>query len=159
MLSNIPSFSYHASIVADFIRRKLLEQSVSFSFETVMSHHSKVDFLREAQLKGYRTYLYYVATIDPSINVSRVKLRVRQGGHDVPETKIRSRYVNSLSLLMDAIEVSNRAYIFDNSVDGQESIWLAEVTDGTDITLKSTTIPAWFQHAVWNKLPTPANPQ
>lgn len=54
--------SYFASVAVDFLRQKLLEAGVTFTFETVMSHHSKVDFLKKAQDAGFRTYLYYVAT-------------------------------------------------------------------------------------------------
>ena len=72
-------------MAADFIRQKLLEARVSFTFETVMSVPDKVAFLRKAQQFGYRTYLYYVATEDPDINISRVRYRVKMGGHPVPE--------------------------------------------------------------------------
>ena len=40
-----------------------------------MSHPSKVALLENAQRAGYRTYLYYIATDDPAINVSRVANR------------------------------------------------------------------------------------
>jgi predicted ABC-type ATPase len=121
--------SYLASVAADFLRQKLLEQKVSFTLETVMSHQSKVELLEQAQLAGYRTYLYFVATDDPAINISRVKSRVKLGGHAVPENRIASRYYRSLDLLMDAIHRTNRAYIFDNSGDNKEKkhTWLAEI--------------------------------
>jgi predicted ABC-type ATPase len=85
-----------------------------------MSHHSKVDLLAQAQAAGYRTYLYFVATDDPVINISRVKSRVKLGGHNVPEDKIAERYHRSLELLMDAIRHTNRAYVFDNSGNTQD---------------------------------------
>lgn len=49
--------SYWASVLADFIRHKLLVSKVSFTFETVMSSPDKVAFLQKAQQAGYRTYL------------------------------------------------------------------------------------------------------
>ena len=51
--------SYYASVLADFVRRKALESSKSFSFETVMSARDKVDLLGEAQTRGFRTYLFH----------------------------------------------------------------------------------------------------
>jgi predicted ABC-type ATPase len=87
--SQISINSYFSSVISDFIRRKLLASGISFSFETVMSGPDKVDFLRLAQDGGYRTYLYYVATEDPDINISRVRHRVKMGGHDVPEDKMQ----------------------------------------------------------------------
>lgn len=141
--------SYFASVAADFIRHKLIECSKSFTFETVMSFPDKVDFLRTAQSRGYRTYLYYVATEDPAINISRVKYRVKMGGHSVPEDKIISRYERSLDLLKEAISYTNRAYIFDNST--HEQIWLAEITDGRLLEMKTDHVPAWFKKALGSK--------
>lgn len=142
--------SYYASVLADFMRHKLLESGISFTFETVMSSPDKVALLQKAQELGFRTYLYFVATDDPLINISRVQNRVRLGGHPVPEDKIVSRYARSLNLLMDAIRYSDRAYIFDNS--SHESTWLAEVTDGEELELQTEQIPAWFKAAIWDKL-------
>lgn len=147
--------SYFASVAVDFLRQKLLKQTLSFTFETVMSHQSKVDLLAQGQKAYYRTYLYFVATSDPDINISRVRNRVKMGGHPVPEEKIKSRYYRSLNLLFEAIRHTNRAYIFDNSgenADGNHT-WLAEVTDGKNLELKTDKIPSWFAQAVLNKIP------
>ena len=149
--------AYFASVAADFLRGKLLEQRRSFSFETVMSSPDKIELLGKARRLGYRIYLYYVATDDPEINIARVQARVRQGGHDVPIDKIVSRYHRSLDLLLDAIRASDRAYLFDNSRSGGEQTWIAEVTDGHDLTIRTNSLPPWFQRAVWDKIakPTP----
>jgi predicted ABC-type ATPase len=143
----MPVDSYVASAIADFLRQCLIRSKLSFTFETVMSHPGKLEFLARARQVNYRTYLYYVATDDPSINVSRVRNRVALGSHDVSEEKIRSRYVRSLALLKSAIALTSRAYIFDNSGEGDQT-WLAEITDGTELELKSDRIPAWFRRAV-----------
>ncbi len=147
--------AYFASVAADFLRRKLLEQRVSFSFETVMSSPDKVELLKQAQVLGYRTYLYYIATEDPAINVARVKARVNLGGHDVPEEKIVSRYARSLDLLLEAVKHTNRAYLFDNSRQGTEHLWVAEITDARELELKCDPMPLWFQKTVWEKINPP----
>jgi len=146
--------SYFASVLVDFIRGKLLQAGLTFTFETVMSHPSKVDLLAKAQQAGYRTYLYYVATDAPEINVSRVANRVALKGHDVPSEKIITRYYKSLELLIEAVRHTNRAYIFDNSsnnADGTHT-WLAEINDGQILELKTHQVPAWFKHAVLDKI-------
>lgn len=135
--------AYFASVAADFIRQKLILSNRSFTFETVMSSPDKVRLLEKARQHGYRTYLYYVATDDPIINISRVKYRVRTGGHDVPVDKISSRYYRSLDLLPEAVKHTNRAYIFDNSGNNLE--WLAEITDGEQVELKTRKNVAWFE--------------
>jgi predicted ABC-type ATPase len=141
--------SYFASVLADFIRHQLLAEKASFTFETVMSSPDKIDFLHKAQRAGYRTYLYFVATEDPDINVARVQARVEMGGHPVAEDKIRSRYVRTLELLPEAVAYADRAYIFDNS--GGARVWIAEVTSGTEIEIKTDSMPAWFKTALWDK--------
>jgi predicted ABC-type ATPase len=141
--------SYIAAVLADFIRHKLLKTQTSFTFETVMSSEDKVAFMQKAQKAGFRTYLYFVATEDVEINVSRVKHRVETGGHDVPHDKIVSRYARSLGLLSDAVTYANRAYIFDNS--GHARVWIAEVTNGETLEIKTDQMPAWFKTALWDK--------
>lgn len=104
---------------------------------------------QKAQQRSYRTYLYYVATDDPAINIARVRNRVKMGGHPVPEDKIVSRYERSLNLLVEALRYTNRAYIFDNS--NHQMIWLAEITDGETLEMKTARMPTWFKRAVWDK--------
>ncbi|MGP0172609.1 zeta toxin family protein [Pseudomonas sp. NCHU5208] len=142
--------SYFASVIADFIRQRLLEKGVDFTFETVMSHPSKVEIMQKAMEHGYRTYLYFVSTEDPEINVDRVRIRVEGGGHEVEPDKVRSRYVRSLELLPAAVAASNRAYIFDNS--GEGSVLLAEITDGNALEFKTEDIPDWFFAAYVDKM-------
>ena|SRR5579872_4437296 len=151
----VSSNPYFAAVAADFIRNKLLETRQSFTFETVMSHPDKIEFLRRAQEQGYRTYLYYVATEDPEINISRVRHRVKMGGHPVPEDKIISRYHNSLSLLMKAVQCTHRSYIFDNS--NTMYVWVAEITNGKDLEMKTDQIPLWFKTSLLDKLKSSTN--
>lgn len=140
--SDIKLNSYYASAIASFIREELLANQISFTFETVMSSVDKVEFLAKARQKGFRTYLYFIATEDPQINISRVTHRVKVGGHPVPEDKIISRYYRSLKLLPQAVKNTDRAYFFDNS--GSESVYLAEIESATELKFHSGTIPLWF---------------
>jgi replicative DNA helicase len=45
-------------------------------------------------------------------------LRVAQGGHAVPDDKVRDRWLRTMTLLQQAVRSSDRAYIFDNSLVG-----------------------------------------
>ncbi len=135
--------SYLAADLAEFIRQQLLANGISFTYETVMSHAGKLDFLQQARDNGYRVYLYFIATEDAEINVSRVNVRVAQQGHDVPPEIIKSRYFKSLLQLKQAVKITNRAYIWDNS--GTTSLLVAEITDGTDVKIFDTEkVPNWF---------------
>jgi predicted ABC-type ATPase len=139
-----------SAIFADFLRHKFLEARQTFTFETVMSSSDKISLLKKAQSLGFRTYLYYVSTEDPQINIARVANRVRLGGHDVPTDKIISRYHKSLDLLFEAIKYSNRAYIFDNSGDSKR--WIAEITEAINLNIQVDELPEWFIKYVTDKI-------
>ena len=149
IFSNLNVNSYFASVCADFIRKKLLEARKSFTFETVMSSYDKVELLKLSKKLGYKNYLYYIATSDPIINISRVKNRVTFKGHDVAKEKIVSRYYRSLDYLQDAVKVSDRAYIFDNS--SYEKTWICEITDGSAVDMKVDIAPKWVYHYLLDK--------
>jgi predicted ABC-type ATPase len=110
-----PLRSRQAQFVADHRRDRCLIDGLDFSFETVMSHPSKVDFMSRARDAGYEVVLFFVGTSHPEINISRVESRVSQGGHDVPRDRIVSRYARSLELLSAAALVATRTVVFDNS--------------------------------------------
>jgi predicted ABC-type ATPase len=78
-----PTF-YDAAVAADFIRHTLIEKNETFTFETVLSHPSKIDFLKHTKNKGFKNYLYFICTVDPEINKNREtvweKLEVTKGG-------------------------------------------------------------------------------
>jgi predicted ABC-type ATPase len=135
--------SYIAADLAEFLRRKYLELRLSFSFETVLSDARKIDFLREAKQFGYRIYLYYFCTIDPEININRVKIRIAQAGHSVSEDLIIKRYYKSLENLKPTTLISDRAFLFDSSENINQLI--AEVQDGEEVEIKQMeSIPNWF---------------
>lgn len=104
-----------AAEIAEEQRENHLSALKEFCFETVMSTDRNLTLLKKAKEKGYFIRCYYVLTADPSINVFRVKSRVAEGGHDVPEDKIISRYKKALSLIKEVVAVSDVCHIYDNS--------------------------------------------
>lgn len=146
-LSKKPN-SYEGSLISSFLREKLLYENKSFCFETVMSHVSKLDDIKEANSLGYTTYLYFVCIDDPEINISRVENRVQKGGHAVDNEIIKSRYKRTLNNLFPAIEISNKAYLFDNS--GEKLTLIAEINDAKLLKLyiNEEDFPNWFKEFV-----------
>jgi predicted ABC-type ATPase len=137
-----PYDSYVAAALADAVRQELLEEGLTFTFETVMSHVSKIEFMRKARERGYRVYLYFVATDDPAINIDRVNRRHQQNGHYVQPATVTDRYYKSIALMTQACEVAHRAYLFDNS--GQKHKLLAEVVDFDSLKLEASRINPWL---------------
>ena len=104
-----------AAKLAEQQRENYLLNVHSFCFETVMSTDRNLNLLRRAKEKGYFIRCYYILTVDPMINVQRVKSRVHLGGHDVPVEKIISRYDKALELVKEVVKVSDICHIYDNS--------------------------------------------
>jgi predicted ABC-type ATPase len=133
--------SYEGAFIASFIRYLLIAQNKSFSFETVMSHSSKINEIKHVVSLGYRTYLYFVCIDSPEVNISRVNNRIEKGGHEVAKDKIFERYYRTLENLHLALPHCYRAYLFDNS--GKEQVLFAEVYKGA-MELKTDKLPNWF---------------
>jgi len=141
-----------AQALADAQRLGCLETRQSFSFETVMSHVSKVETLRQARAAGFRVALYFVATESPSLNVARVAQRVALGGHDVPEDRIRERYVRTLGLLPQALAAADMAVLFDNTYGAPAVLRPFCEKQGEKITL-APPMPDWARPALRTLLP------
>ncbi|MFB9076144.1 zeta toxin family protein [Flavobacterium procerum] len=125
------------------LRHHLQESEIDFCFETVMSHPSKIEEIREAKQKGYKTYLYFICIDDPEVNVSRVENRVIKGGHNVSPEKISSRYYNTLSNLMPMIQNVDKSYLFDNS--SEEYKLIAKISENKlSLEIDPSELPNWF---------------
>jgi predicted ABC-type ATPase len=115
---NSPVAVLKAAQKAQVERELCLDKKQSFAFETVFSSSEKVEFLALAKNQGFFIRLFFVGTDSPAINASRVAQRVMEGGHDVPIPKIIGRYTKSISNCEKAIQFVDRAYVYDNSIDG-----------------------------------------
>ena len=120
----------NAAKEATRLRYQCLEENTSFVFETVFSSQEKLDFLKKAKEAGFFIRFFYVCTNNPQINVLRVTQRFLNGGHEVPISKIISRYYKSLTLAAQAIQIVDRAYIYDNSRNNELPQLLYRTMDG-----------------------------
>lgn len=69
--------------------RTLAGQRVNFAFETTLAARTYASWLRSLQDNGYTVHLEYFWLVSADLAVARVAQRVREGGHNVPETMIR----------------------------------------------------------------------
>lgn len=100
---------------AERLRENLLARRMDFTFETVLSTPRNLMLIQRAHDAGYAVRVIFVLTKDSSINVQRVADRVRKGGHDVPEDKIRSRYEKSINNIRELYKIVDDLLIYDNS--------------------------------------------
>ncbi|MBE6253994.1 MAG: AAA family ATPase [Prevotella sp.] len=140
---NSPEAVLKAAEEATRMRYECLNQGRDFVFETVFSASEKLEFLHKAKEAGYFIRLFYVCTSDPAINVVRIAQRYMDGGHEVPISKIISRYYKSLVNAAKAISIVDRAYVYDNSIDNQLPRLLYRTTDGQLFKQYTDDIPEW----------------
>ena len=126
-------------------REKCLEEKKSFVFETVMSADDKVQFIIKAKKAGFFVRLFFISTASPKINASRIADRVMKGGHDVPITKIVSRYRKSIYNCIKVSSFVDRLYVYDNSVDGEEAKLQFRLANGVMGKMYVTDVPEWAQ--------------
>ena len=127
------------------LRERCLRERTSFVFETVMSSDEKVDFIFKAKQTGFFIRLFYISTSHPSINAARIANRVMKGGHDVPITKIISRYYKSIENCKLVSTVVDRLYVYDNSTDGQDAMLQFRLVDGKLKKMYVQNVPEWAQ--------------
>ena len=124
-------------------REKCLAKRESFVFETVMSADDKIDFILRAKEAGFFIRLFFISTQSPKINAARIADRVMQGGHDVPISKVISRYYKSIENCKTISSVVDRLYVYDNSIDEEEAKLQFRLTNGTLAKKYVTDIPEW----------------
>lgn len=132
-----------AARYASDMREKCLAERKSMIFETVLSASDKVDFINRAKQAGFFIRIFFVSTQSPTINAARIANRVMEGGHDVPITKIISRYQKSIINCGLVARIADRTYVYDNSVDDQEAKILFRMKDGLITKQYQDTLPNW----------------
>jgi len=128
--------------VAAKIREDLISQGVSFCFETVFSHESKIDFLAQAKANGYKIILVYVHLFDSGLNEARVRQRISEGGHNVPTEKIHSRIPRTMKNIKTALSIVDEARILDNSSKDDPFQQLIVMKSG-NYEVKANPLPEW----------------
>jgi len=113
--NNPESVSYKAASLVDKIREKFLYQGITFCFETVFSHVSKIDFVAKAKANSYEIILIYIHLDTLELNEARVYQRVTEGGHNVPVAKIHSRIPRTIKNIAKTLPLVNEAILLNNS--------------------------------------------
>ena len=87
----------------------------SVVYETVMSHPSKLDIIKDYKENGYKVFSVFISPQSPEVNIVRVAKRVEEGGHNVDQEKIRQRFYRSNELKKELVKLSDVYYEIDNT--------------------------------------------
>ncbi|MBT9597069.1 MAG: zeta toxin family protein [Vitreoscilla sp.] len=135
---------HEAAALAEQMRTQALAQRLSFVAETVFSHPGKLDFVRSARQAGYLVHLHAIL-VPLELTLQRVRLRSQQGGHSVPEGKLRERYHRLWPQVSAAIGLVQAARVYDNSSARQPYRVVAVYEHGRPI--GPSAWPAWSDWA------------
>jgi predicted ABC-type ATPase len=127
---NSPDAVLKAAKAADARREYCLNLARSLAFETVFSAPDKVDYVRRARETGFFVRMFFIGTSSPAINAARIAQRVLEGGHEVPISKIISRYAKSITNCAAISKEVDRLYVYDNSQDDAMPKLLFRTSDG-----------------------------
>ena len=134
--------SYQAAQLAERQRYQLLEQGVSFCFETVYSHSSKIDFIAHAKALGYQVIMVLIHLESTDLNQARIAGRVSEGGHNVPADKVISRIPRLLDQVRASIPLVDVLRAYDNSSADDPFAPVFTITNGS-LRLHREPLPAW----------------
>lgn len=102
---------------------ELLNENESFAFETTLSTKSYKNKVLSAKKNAYTVTLLFFWLNNVELAKERVKTRVKEGGHNIPNEVIERRYVKGIKNLFDIyMDIVNGALIFDNSYGKHELI-------------------------------------
>ncbi len=106
----------------DQLKQAIVERT-NFAFETTLGGNTVTRILTEASA-SHDLQIWYCGLKSPELHIQRVAERVALGGHDIPEEKIRERWLHSISNLIKLLDYTTELQVFDNST---------QAADGEDI--------------------------
>lgn len=99
--------------------RRLLERAIAerlqFAFETTLGGTTITELLERAIASGIEVRIWYVGLDSVERHIARVRARVETGGHDIPEERIRERYIRSRLNLIRLMPKLTELRVYDNS--------------------------------------------
>ncbi|HBJ1648116.1 ATPase [Clostridium botulinum] len=120
--------------------KKYIFEGVSFNQETTLSGKSIISNIKFAKEKGFYVTMNYIGVESVKVAKERVAIRVREGGHGIPDETIERRYLDSLENLSKVVSICNKINIYDNS----EMFKLIMVISNGKIIWQDKKIPNWL---------------
>lgn len=108
----------HAWEIGRALLEKAIAQNLEFAFETTLGGKTITSMLASAAASGIEICIWYAGLASVELHMTRVRSRVRHGGHDIPETDIRRRWDLSRENLIRLLPHLAKLRMFDNSREG-----------------------------------------
>jgi predicted ABC-type ATPase len=122
----------------------LIENRQNFAFETTAAGTTRRLTMKKCREAGYVTSIVFLYLSSPALAIERVKLRVSQGGHDIPEQQIIDRFYRGIKNLFTIYApLAGAVEIYDNSL-----------AEPSLIAKKLSIAPDWVMHdsTIWQRI-------
>lgn len=123
---------------------QLMSGNISFNQETTLCGRSILKNIEKAKNQGYFIELHYVGLDNAEIAKTRVRDRVKRGGHGISASDIEKRYSETFSNLNIVLPVCDLAAFYDNTVEFRR---FAIYQNGCRVRV-SQDIPQWYRNYV-----------
>ena len=94
----------------------LLLNDISFAIETTLSTKRYTSLIKKAKIKGYAITLLFLSLDSVELAISRVVMRVKEGGHNIPKDVIERRFTKGLKNFFNLyVPIVDRWLLINNS--------------------------------------------
>jgi predicted ABC-type ATPase len=149
LAEGLSSDPYAAARLAGSLRQAMIERGESFVFETVFSDPAgdKLAFLENAARRGYQVVVCFIGLATWRQSLERVAMRVSQGGHNVPDEKLKARFPRTLANLRQAVKRLPHVLVYDNS-DLRRPYRLVAAFEHGMAEMLEQPLPAWLRPVI-----------
>lgn len=122
------------------IARECIRNKWDFTVETTLAGGNVIRQMRAAKEQGFEIMMFYVGLGDVRLNIERVALRVKNGGHHIETEDIVRRHVTSMNNLLSHLDLIDQLIVVDNSKHDGEMIL---GSDQSGIKYYTNELPKW----------------
>ena len=135
-----------AAKIAVGLRNECMEKGNSFNEETTLTGKTILKLIDKVREKNYKLHLFYVGVGSPDISKERIKKRVADGGHHIPNEVVDKRYKESLKNFEKILKKFDNVVVYDNSVRFRT---LLRIIDKKVIKI-ADDLPEWMENTINN---------
>lgn len=117
----LPLANGHAWTMGRDLLQDTITRQIDYRFETTLGGNNILQLLIEAATSGHQLHLWFCGLESPELHLARVKKRVSEGGHDIPEAKIRERWDSNRKNLIKLLPHLHHLRVYDNSQEADLS--------------------------------------
>ena len=135
-----------AAKIAIGLRNECMEKGNSFNEETTLTGKIILKLIDKVREKNYKLHLFYVGVGSPDISKERIKKRVADGGHHIPDEVVDKRYKESLKNFEKILKKFDNVVVYDNSMRFRT---LLRIIDKKVIKI-ADDLPEWMENTINN---------